>query len=133
MPSGKGSWYSQFRGRYLWHDHGDAPNSNALAVPDECQGISFLSRSGLGNWFLVTAPNGVQSVEQQTELGPGKRTGRLIDISAAAAERFGYSPNNFPTDKIFTWERVDAPDEVAALMPKRQAIEFARIRRKEKT
>lgn len=129
--SGKGSWYSQFLGHYRWRDHEDAPNSNALGVPDDTQGISLYDRKTLGKWFIVTAPNGTQSLEQQTEIGPHPRTGRKIDISAVAAERFGYSPRNFPTDKNFTWEAVEPPEEVADLMPKRQAMAYAK-RRKEK-
>lgn len=127
--SGKGSWYSQYRGKYKWVDTGDAPNSNALGVPDDAQGISFLDRETLGKWFLVTAPNGRTLIEQQTEVGPGQRTGRKIDISAASAERFGYTPKNFPTDGVFKWEPAAAPKEVANLMPKRQAITYRDIRK----
>lgn len=108
--SGKGSWFSQFHGgKYNWVDEGDEPNSNALGVPDSKQGISFYDRATLGKWFEVLAPNGHISIERQTDIGPHPRTGRKIDISAAAAERFGYSPRNFPTDSIFHWRPVDAP------------------------
>ncbi len=131
MASGKASWYSQYLGHHNWRDHEDAPHSCALGCRDDAQGISFLDRKTLGKWFRVTAPNGKTSLEQQTEIGPARRTGRLIDISAVAAERFGYSPTNFPTDKIFTWTATDPPPEVADLMPKRQATAYA-LRRKEK-
>ncbi len=131
--TGKGSCYSQYLGHYRWTDDEDEPNSCALGCPDWAQGVSFYDRKTLGKWFLVTAPNGIQSLEQQTEIGPSPRTGRKIDISAVAAERFGYSPHNFPTDKIFSWMATDPPEEVANLMPKRQAIAFATIRHKEST
>lgn len=101
--SGRGSWYSQYRGKYLWVDKGDKPNSNALGVPDDEQGVAFYSRETLGKWFLVTAPNGKTLKLQQTDVGPHPRTGRKIDIAAVAAEEFGYTPKNFPTDAIFYW------------------------------
>jgi hypothetical protein len=100
---GKGSWFSQYEGKHKWVDKGDKPNSNALGVPDDMQGIALPSRKTLGKWFYVTAPNGMTLCLQQTDLGPAKWTGRKIDIAAVAAERFGYSPKNFPTDKPFKW------------------------------
>jgi hypothetical protein len=103
---GKGSWYSQFRGKHKWVDTGDKPNSSALGVKDHQQGIALPSRKTLGHWFLVTAPNGKTLELQQTDIGPAKWTGRGIDIAAVAAEKFGYSPKNFPTDAIFTWEQI---------------------------
>lgn len=102
----RGSWYSQYRGKYVWVDTGDKPNSNALGVPDDQQGIALYNRKTLGNWFYVTAPNGKTLRLRQTDIGPHPRTGRGIDIAAVAAERFGYTPDNFPTDSIFTWKPV---------------------------
>jgi hypothetical protein len=101
---GKGSWYSQYRGKYKWFDPDDVPNSNAARVPDDQQGIALPTRSTLCKWFMVKAPNGVMLKLQQTDVGPAKWTGRGIDIAAVAAERFGYSPKSFPTDGIFTWK-----------------------------
>ena len=126
--SGKGSWYSQFKGRYTWRDTGDAPGSAALGVPDALQGVSFMNSKTLGKWFEVRAPNGVVSIEQQTDIGPHPRTGRKIDISAAAAERFGYSPTNFPTDQVFFWKSIEVPPAVAGNTPKEQARLFASLR-----
>jgi len=128
LRSAKGSWYSQYQGKYSWVDKGDAPGSNALGVPDSDQGISFLNRSTLGQWFEVHAPNGVVSIEQQTDIGPAASTGRGIDISAAAAERFGYSPKTFPTDGIFQWRPISAPASVANLSPVAQAIAYQKTR-----
>ena len=127
--SGKGSWYSQYDGKFKWVDTGDAPNSAALGCPDDAQGVSFMNSPTLGKWFHVLAPNGVMSLEQQTDIGPNPNTGRLIDISAAAAERFGYSPQNFPTDSVFSWEPADPPLEVRGLPPKEQATRYRDIRR----
>lgn len=103
---GKGSWYSQYLGTHNWVDPQDKPGSNALGVPDYQQGIALPSRSTLGQWFDVTAPNGQVLRLQQTDIGPAKWTGRGIDISAAAGERFGYSPQTFPTGGGFAWAPV---------------------------
>jgi hypothetical protein len=126
--SGLGSWYSQFSGRYQWVDTGDKPGSAALGVPDDAQGVSFYAPSTLGRWFVVRAPNGVTSTEQQTDIGPHPRTGRTIDISAVAAERFGYSPKNFPTDGKFSWRPSDPPASVVGLSPREQAVKFRDLR-----
>jgi hypothetical protein len=120
VSSGKGSWFSQYQGQYTWKDSGDEPNSNKLGVPDDEQGIAFYSQATLGKWFDVTAPNGKTLRLQQTDIGPHPSTGRKIDIAAVAAERFGYTPANFPTDQIFTWtpaEEVVATKELVATMP----------------
>lgn len=129
MSSGKGSWYSQYNGKYRWHDPGDEPGSAALGCPDDAQDVSFYNSRTLGKWFTVTAPNGEVSLEQQTDIWPHPRTGRKIDISAVAAERFGYTPRNFPTDKTFSWEPAEPPEEAAKLMPKRQAITYRDLRK----
>lgn len=127
--SGRGSWYSQFEGKYRWVDSADDPDSNKLGVPDSAQGISFYDDSTLGCWFEVQAPNGVVSIEQQTDKGPSPHTGRKIDISAAAAERFGYTPKDFPTDAIFAWRRIDSPAAVSGLSPQAQAVRFRDLRK----
>jgi len=127
--TGKGSWYSQYKGRYTWVDTGDAPGSAALGCPDDAQGIALYSNETLGHWFEVTAPNGVTSIEQQTDIGPHPRTGRKIDISSAAAERFGYSPKNFPTDGTFKWSPTEVPKEVAGLSAKEQAAKYRDLRK----
>lgn len=132
QQSGKGSWYSQYKGKYKWVDTGDEPNSAALRCPDDAQGVSFYKASTLGKWFKVRAPNGHESIEQQTDIGPSPKTGRKIDISAAAAERFGYSPKNFPTDEVFTWWPVEPPVEVAGLTPMEQATKYRDLRAKER-
>lgn len=112
--SGTAGWYSQYSGRFHWVDREDGiwnssktiylgPN-NALGVPDNQQGIALPTRDTLGDWFWVTAPNGVELKLQQTDIGPASSTGRKIDIAAVAAERLGYTPSSFPTNEgIFTW------------------------------
>ncbi len=128
IAHGRGSWYSQFHGIYHWVDDTDTPNSNALGVPDDCQGVSFYDHATLGKWFVVSAPNGHSSLEQQTEIGPAPWTGRKIDISAVCAERLGYSPTTFPTNGEFSWSRAQAPPQVAALSPRAQAVTWKKLR-----
>lgn len=103
MPTYRGSWYSQLPG-FGWVDKEDRPGSNALGVADAQQGIALPSRSTLGQWFNVTAPNGQTYRLQQTDVGPAGYTGRGVDISAAAAQQMGYTPKTFPTDGSFKVE-----------------------------
>ena len=125
VSSGRGSCYSQYSGKYNWVDRGDRPNSNALGVPDSAQGCAFNNHSTLGDWFVVTAPNGKSLLMPQTDIGPSPRTGRKIDISAHMAEAFGYAPSTFPTDSIFTWVPAAPPPGLEGLSPKQQAIQWA--------
>ena len=127
---GKGSWYSQYEGVYKWVDSGDAPGSAALRVADSAQGISFYDWATLGKWFEVEYPNGKRSIEQQTDIGPSPWTGKKIDVSAAAADRAGYSPTNFPTGAIIKWRRVNAPKGLEGLTPQAQAVAFRDTRTK---
>jgi hypothetical protein len=128
---GMGSWYSQYRGTSNWFDPGDEPGSNALGVPDSAQGCAFFNRSTLGDWFVVTAPNGRSLLMPQTDIGPNPRTGRKIDISAHMAEAFGYTPHNFPTDGTFRWAPAAPPAGLEHLTPKQQAIQWAKDARPE--
>ena len=125
QKSGRGSWYSQYSGKYKWVDSGDQPGSNALGVPDSAQGCAFYNRSTLGHWFVVTAPNGRSLLMPQTDIGPNPSTGRKIDISSHMGEAFGYTPRNFPTDSIFTWVPAAPPPGLEGLSPKQQAIQWA--------
>lgn len=127
--SGKGSWYSQFNGKYRWVDTGDAPNSNSLGVPDDAQGVAFYNNATLGLWFEVQAPNGVRAIVQQTDIGPAPSTGRQIDISAAIGELLGYTPTDFPTDGTFHWRPIAPPAAVASLSKKQQAVAYRDIRK----
>ena len=131
LRAGRAGWFSQYSGKYAWTDTGDTPGSNALGVPDDCQGCAFPIRTNLGDWFEIHAPNGVISIEQQTDIGPATWTGRSLDISAAAAERFGYSPATFPTNGTFLFGQIDAPAAIANLTPQQQAIHFYAIRQQQ--
>src|SRR6516162_4020074 len=126
VSSGRGSWYSQYSGTYNWVDSGDEPGSNKLGVPDWAQGCAFFDRSTLGDWFVVTAPNGISLPMPQTDIGPNPSTHRTIDISSHMAEAFGYTPRNFPTDSIFTWVPAAPPPGLDGLSPKQQAMQWAK-------
>ena len=104
VKESKGSWFSQFQGKYSWVDKKDDPNSNYSGLPDSTPGIALRDKSTMGHYFNVQAPNGKTLLLRQVDLGPHEKTGRDIDINAAAAEAFGYSPNNFPTDGNFKYQ-----------------------------
>jgi hypothetical protein len=115
MPDYRASWYSQLP-EYGWNDPEDRPGSNALGVPDYQQGIALPSRRTLGQWFDVTSPSGETRRLRQTDIGPAGWTGRDVDISAAAAHQFGYTPTTFPANAKFTVEPIEGG---AALPPPR--------------
>jgi hypothetical protein len=87
-------------------DPSDPRGSSALRVPERYQGISLstgtsgeLGTSGqtLGQWANLTDPRtGLTSVRQQTDVGPGVRTQKIVDIGAESAIQMGY-----PTRKNF--------------------------------
>jgi hypothetical protein len=94
VVTGSGSWYGTYG---AFKDIGqDKPGSASLGqmwgmkyFPEERQGIALRSAATLGRMFRVTWPDGSQTIEQHTDIGPAKSTGRAIDISAAAATRAG--------------------------------------------
>jgi len=99
VSKGKGvaSWYGYDPAFYAKDDPSDPKGSNALRVPERYQGISMstgksgeLGSSGqsLGQWHLVFDPNTqLTYLKQQTDYGPGIRTQKLVDASAAMAAR----------------------------------------------
>ena len=99
VSKGKGvaSWYGFDPAFYAKDDPSDPKGSNALRVPERYQGISLstgksgeLGSSGqsLGQQHLVFDPNTqLTYVKQQTDYGPGIRTQKMVDASAAMAAR----------------------------------------------
>jgi hypothetical protein len=59
------------------------------------------SSPNFGQWYDVTAPNGMTLRLRQTDFGPAQWTGRQIDINAEAAKQYGYTQKNFPTNSLF--------------------------------
>lgn len=106
MSSGldvRGSWFGNAPG---WRDPSDS-GLQASGVPVSAgPGIALPDRSTLGQTFDVTAPSGQTMRLPQTDIGPAKWTGRGVDINAPAAQAFGYTPQNFPTDAIFRVKQV---------------------------
>jgi hypothetical protein len=115
--TGKGSWYGTY-GEFRdidpktgkWQDKpGSASLGQKLGMsyfPEERQGIALPSGATLGRLFKVTWPDGHTSIEQHTDIGPAAKTGKFVDISAAAATREGYTPKTFPTGSQFSVEAV---------------------------
>jgi hypothetical protein len=96
-----GSWFGTYSGDHDWRDNREpAGHPTASGIPPSAPGIALPTRSTLGQRFVVTAPNGQSIVVPQTDVGPGAN-GRGVDLTAAAAEKLGYSPSSFPTDGKF--------------------------------
>jgi hypothetical protein len=97
----RGSWFGSIPG---WSDPSEPlGRRTAGGVSNQLPGIALPSRAGLGKMFEVTTPDGRTFVLPQTDVGPGRRTGRGIDITAAAAKEMGYTSKDFPTDKPFSY------------------------------
>ncbi|MET3969094.1 hypothetical protein [Bradyrhizobium sp. S3.9.1] len=106
----KGSWFGSGAG---WHDPSEpVGRKTASGRSNQLPGIALPDRSGLGKMFEVTTPDGRTFMLPQTDIGPHPRTGRGIDITSSAATQMGYTSKNFPTDKGFSYRRVD--EQIAA-------------------
>jgi hypothetical protein len=104
-PSGsttvKGSWFGNAPG---WSDPSEPKGSPKSNVP----GIALPKGVGnIGDNYEVTTPDGRKFILPKTDVGPNARTGRGIDITAAAGARMGYTAGNFPTDKEFSYRKLD--------------------------
>jgi hypothetical protein len=127
--TGKASFYGNYQGAYNWIDKGDIdrrtgrPLPGYTGTPLDVPGVAVPSQvtSGpagaqRGEYFAVTTPEGQTYYGPQVDIGPNKRTGRILDINAPMAERMGYVPDevkggkHFPTDSPFTVRHVD-PEE----------------------
>jgi len=94
----KASWFGNAPG---WRDPSDSGLQAGGQPVSAGPGIALPNRGTLGQQFDVTAPSGKTMTLPQTDIGPAARTGRGVDINAPAAEAFGYTPQNFPTDSQF--------------------------------
>lgn len=100
----KGSWFGNAPG---WVDPSDSGLQASGKPVSAGPGIALPSRATLGQEFDVTAPSGQTMRLPQTDIGPAKWTGRGVDINALAAQAFGYTPKNFPTDQNFIVKAAD--------------------------
>ncbi|HTA98677.1 MAG TPA: hypothetical protein VK730_13675 [Solirubrobacteraceae bacterium] len=96
--TGKVSW---FGGPNDSTDSGHTASGATTATP----GIAVYNRATLGGYWKVTdTKTGRSAVLKQTDLGPAPFTGRKIDVTYSALNRFGYGEHNFPTDSTFKAE-----------------------------
>jgi hypothetical protein len=133
--TGKASFYGNYRGQQNWVDKGDMdkygrPLPGYSGTPLDVPGIALpttVTAGGAGkqagDWFAVTGPDGRTFYAPQVDVGPGKRTDRIVDINAPLAEAMGYVPDevkggrHFPTDANFTVTRADPNRAVMSKFP----------------
>lgn len=114
--AGKVSW---FGGPGDPTDSGHTANGETTKTP----GIAVYNHGTLGGYWRVKAPNGKTVVLKQTDIGPAPWTGRKIDVTYSALNKFGFNEGNFPTDAQFQAEYLGrtAPKEGQAQLPRRPA------------
>lgn len=65
-------------------------------------GIATRSYVNPTGYWLLRSPNGIVTVQRQSDWGPASWTGREFDLTPEAASDHGYSFGGFPTD-AGTW------------------------------
>lgn len=131
VRSGRMSWFGQYGygrhsdglHRHVWRDSGDN-GINASGLPQTVPGIALMDRRTLGHWFEVEL-NGRVFLVRQVDVGPHPRTGRLIDINAPLCDMAGFTPYNFPTDRIAKWRYVGSPQQMLAMRQKPKLKQLA--------
>ena len=131
VQSGRMSWFGQYgygrhsdgMHRHVWRDSGDN-GLNASGLPQTVPGIALMDRRTLGHWFEVEL-NGRVFLVRQVDIGPHPRTGRKIDINAPLSDMAGFSPHNFPTDRIAKWRHVGSPQQMLAMRQKPKLKQLA--------
>lgn len=108
--AGKVSW---FGGPGDPSDSGHTADGGTTKEP----GIAVYNHGTLGGYWRVKAPNGKTVVLKQTDIGPAPWTGRKIDVTYSALNKFGFNEHDFPTDSHFDAEYLGrtVPKESAAV------------------
>jgi hypothetical protein len=131
VRSGRMSWFGQYgygrhsdgMHRHVWRDSGDN-GLNASGLPQTVPGIALMDRRTLGHWFEVEL-NGRVFLVRQVDVGPHPNTGRLIDINAPLCDMAGFTPYNFPTDRIAKWRYIGSPQQMVAMRQKPKLKQLA--------
>jgi hypothetical protein len=131
VQSGRMSWFGQYgygrhsdgMHRHVWRDSGDN-GINASGLPQTVPGIALMDRRTLGHWFEVEL-NGRVFLVRQVDVGPHPNTGRRIDINAPLCDMAGFTPHNFPTDRIAKWRYIGSPQQLVAMRQKPKLKELA--------
>ncbi len=131
IQSGRMSWFGQYGWgrhsdglhRHVWRDSGDN-GINASGLPQTVPGIALMDRRTLGHWFEVEL-NGRVFLVRQVDVGPHPSTGRRIDINAPLCDMAGFSPHNFPTDRVIRWRHVGSPQQMIAMRQKPKLKQLA--------
>ncbi|MEO6866877.1 MAG: hypothetical protein ABI200_02530 [Gaiellales bacterium] len=90
VVAGKISWYGGPNDR----EDNDKP---ASGVPNTVPGIAVMNSKTLGGWWEVTMSDGKKVQLQQTDIGPAKWTGKMLDFNHTAVKQLGYTEKSFPT------------------------------------
>ena len=131
VQSGRMSWFGQYgygrhsdgMNRHVWRDSGDN-GINASGLPQTVPGIALMDRRTLGHWFEVEL-NGRVFLVRQVDVARHPSTGRRIDINAPLCDMAGFSPHNFPTDRIAKWRYVGSPQQMLAMREKPKLKQLA--------
>lgn len=106
-------------GRVSWFggpNDGSTSQTTASGAPTSTPGIAIYNRATLGGYWRVTdTKTGRSAVLKQTDLGPAPWTGRKIDVTYSALNRFGYGEHNFPTDSTFKAEYLGRTPQAATM------------------
>lgn len=118
-------------GRVSWFggpNDGSTSQTTASGAPTSTPGIAVYNRATLGGYWKVTdTKTGRSAVLKQTDLGPAPWTGRKIDLTYSALNRFGYSEHNFPTDSTFKAEYLGRTPAAATNAPSSSAVAAPKI------
>jgi len=60
----------------------------------------------LGGYWRVHMPNGRTAILRQTDIGPARWTGRMLDFTYTALQQLGYTEGSFPTDAVASAEYI---------------------------
>lgn len=94
---GRGKLFRQGKASFFGGPNDSMNTGTALGLPDTAPGIALMNQATLGKYFNVYSPQGRWHKERQIDIGPAGWTGKILDITSAALNHFGFNESNFPT------------------------------------
>ena len=89
------------RGKVSWFGGPNDPtagSTTASGSPISAGGIAVYNHDTLGGYWQVTFPNGKTEILKQTDIGPARWTGRVVDVAYSSLAGAGYTEHDFPTN-----------------------------------